>query len=185
MKRCDCCGESYEENFVVHMEDDNAVLDACLYCMEYASGAVCHLVVPRKRRKGIEMLTELGKYLRTYRIQNGVTADEMADAAGVKKGALLKAETGSGRLTVKNLEGLYKLLVERTVSYVNYYQLLDKLYLGDSGVWDERKVLRGIVENELDGIEDGVVRGAIDMLRSGRVKEPAFLQAETERMERE
>ena len=58
----------------------------------------------RKRRKGLKMLTELGKYLRTYRIQNGVTADEMADAAGVKKGALLKAETGSGRLTVKNLD---------------------------------------------------------------------------------
>lgn len=184
MKRCDCCGESYDENFVVHMEDENAVLDACLYCMEYASGAVGHLVMPRKRQKGLKMLTELGKYLRTYRIQNGVTAEEMADAAGVKKGVLLKAETGYGRLTVKNLEGLYKLLVERTTSYVNYHQLLDKLYLGASESWDYRLVLRGIVENELEVVDSSIVRDVIELLRNGKAKEPAFLQAETERVER-
>lgn len=58
---------------------------------------------PAPRTGQITSLSELGRVIRHVRMQVGLTVDEAAQAVGIAKATLLRAEQGKGGLQFDNL----------------------------------------------------------------------------------
>ena len=56
----------------------------------------------RNSRKKTEVNIRIGGRLKRFRIKNGISADELAEAFGIVKDSLLRIENGSTGLSSKN-----------------------------------------------------------------------------------
>lgn len=115
------------------------------------------------------MLTELGKYLRRYRINNGLLLKDMANALNITPAYLSAIENGKRPPTtelINKIEQVFHFTENETKDLMDtYYQTINEITINTKSANDKQTDLGLVFARKIDSLSDEQISKIYQILR--------------------